>query len=497
MSTARKSPIVDSSGDNLVAVDGPSGVRYESQQQWMQTQRHWEAGETNRLNEAHWSLAQSSDRPINDWLVEQLSILRARTTYEARNNGTITGMVGTLANDVVGPDGPTHEVQSSNKLYNDAAERAWRDWFSSPTFRPDYSGASLLRSWVKKLPICGEFLAQVDTDPMADGPVKMRLRRKHPRDLASPIDSIGNERTILGVEFETVELDRPSRYWINKRTAGGFLQEVEPWPADLVVHGFIDEEEEQARGYPWLIPSLPPAADLRDYDDRVQDAAMSMTDHSCMLYNTESTDQVMTPEATTFERRTIKMAPPGWQPFNIGAGQPPVQYPDYRAERQREIGAPVNMPLMILRQDASNHNYSSARFDGQGWARFIQWLQNWLGGTERSVGPLNRLVALVLAEARFDDPVLQNPPPDAVSVFTWPVRPHVDTLKEAKGTTERLTNRTVTTAKALNDLGTTVDQHIASELATIAKYEAAGLPLPPHLAPPEPVIAPVKEPVSG
>jgi hypothetical protein len=104
---------------------------------------------------------------------------------------------------------------------------------------------------------------------------------------------------------------------------------------------------------------------------------------------------------------------------------------------------------------------------------------------------------MVVAEARFDDSALRTTPSDAVFLFTWPVRPHVDTLKEAKGTTERLANGTITTAKAMSDLGTTVDQHITSELATVAKYEAAGLPLPPHLVQPEPVAEPELEAVSG
>jgi capsid protein len=478
MSTARKSPIVDASGDNLIAVDGPGGVRYTSKQEWMGTVRNWEAGETNRLNQAHWSTAAVSGRPINDWLTEQLTIIRDRTVFETRNNGTLTGMVGTLANDVVGPDGPTLEVQSSDERYNTAAEKAWRDWFRAPTFRSNYSGASLLRSWVKPLPTCGEFLAQVDTDPTADSQVKMRLRRKHPRDLASPLDASGDPRIVLGVEFETAELDRPSRYWINKATADGFREEVEPWPADLVIHGFIDDEAKQARGYPWIISSLTPAADLRDYDDNVQDAAVSMAENSTLLFNTNSEDPQLTPEGTTYERRTIKMAPPGWQPFNIGAGQPPVQYPDYRSERQREIFAPMSMPLMIGRNDASNHNYSSARFDGQGWARFIQWLQNWIGGTERSVGPLTRLVKIVLAEARFDDSALRITPPDVVITFTWPVRPHVDRLKEASGAEKELLMGTQSLTGLLAESGKTLDKHIQTCKSEREKLVAAGLPLP-------------------
>ncbi|KKM81988.1 hypothetical protein LCGC14_1324160, partial [marine sediment metagenome] len=182
MSPARKTKIVDASGDRMVVVDGPDGTRFVSQQQWM-TSRRWEAAETNRLNEAHWAHATQSDRPVNDWLEEQLPTLRARATYEERQNPIITGAIGTLSDDVVGPDGPTPEVQSSSKAFNAAAERVWRKWFAAPTFRPNVSGASVLRLWVEDLPRCGEFLSEIATDPFAEGPVKMRLRLKHPRDL--------------------------------------------------------------------------------------------------------------------------------------------------------------------------------------------------------------------------------------------------------------------------------------------------------------------------
>lgn len=479
MSTARKSPILDSSGDPYVATPSDTGTRYESMPLFMG--RHFEAAETNRLNEAHWARAAQSDRPLNDWLDEELDEVRARSTYESRQNGTISGMVGTLADDVVGPDGPTVEVQSDNTAYNDAAEAAWRDWFRAPTFRPNVSGAMLLRLWVENLPKCGEFLAQIATDPRAIGPVKMRLRPKHPRDLVSPIDKTGAPRMVMGVEFETADLDRPLRYWINKTAADGYSVEAEPWPADLVIHEFLLKEEGQARGFPWLTPSLQPAADLRDYDDQVQDASRLMADQACLLYNRDPTEQSMTPESTTFERRTIKMAPPGWEPYSLNAAQPPVQYPEYRAERQREIGRPMSMPLMIMRLDASNHNYSSARFDGQGWARFVQWIQSYLSGTDKSVGTLTRLFEMVIAEARFVVPALRTPPADLTLQWTWPARPHVDPLKEAAASEKNLATRKSTLTEELAAEGKSLDPHIATLAREAEKFEKAGLPLPAYM----------------
>jgi capsid protein len=479
MSQARTSKILDADGNRMVVLSTPEGNQYESMPTWMA--RHWEAAETTRLNSAHWTYAVAADRSINDWLSDQLTEVRARSIYESRQNGTISGMVGTLADDVVGPDGPSLEIQSDNEEYNNAAEAVWKEWFKAPTFRPNVSGASLLRLWVENLPRCGEFIAQIATDNRSDGPVKMRIRPKHARELVNPMDRAGDPRLVMGVEFESTELDRPQRYWFSKPSVDGYSTVTEPWPPDLVIHEFLLKEEKQARGFPWLTPSLQPAADLRDYDDQVQDASRQMADQFGMLYN-ENPDEVWpTPESSTVERRTIKMAPPGWKPFVYTAGPPPVQYPDYRAERQREIGRPMSMPLMIMRLDASRHNYSSARFDGQGWARFVRWVQYFISGTDKSYGTLNRLVDLVLAEARFKVPALRIRPTSVVYQWTWPVRPHVDPLKEAAASEKRLLIGTATLTSELAENGVTLDSHIRTRASEIKKYKAAGLPLPAHM----------------
>lgn len=478
MTTAHKTKIVDADGKHLVAVTGERSVCYVSQEQWL-TSRSFEAAETTRLNEAHWGMVGASDAPINDWLNDKLSTLRARVIYEERQNPTVTGAINTLSDDVVGPDGPTPEVQSSSKPFNDAAERVWRAWFAAPTFRPNVSGASVLRGWVEDLPRCGEFLARIGTDEAAEGPVKLRLRLNHPRDLASPIDQSGDTRMVMGVEFETVELERPLRYWINKRSSDGYRMEVEPWPAELVVHEFVGKEAVQARGWPWLTSALSTAADTRDFGDQVLDGARLAADMSVLLYTDDATENSMQAlPSSTFQRRTIRMAPPGWKPYTVAASQPPAQYAEYMAEQERKIGAPLSMPLMILRRDASGHNYSSARFDGQGYGRFVRKTQNFISGTPKSTGVLTRLLWMVVAEARFDDPALRNPPPDARVVWTHPARPHVDRLKESSGAEKELLMGTLTATDLLGEAGKTLDSHLRTRKAEIAAYEDAGVPPP-------------------
>jgi len=450
--------------------------RYVSQPNW--SARRWESAETNRLNQAHWLWAQ--DESINAWLSEQLSTLRARSGYEAKQNGMVLGMLNTYTDILVGSDGPTLQVLSDDEEYNKALKQVWQDWFYRPTPRPNVSGTALLKLWIRGLWKCGEFLAQILTDDTAEGPVQMRVKPIHPRRLATPPDLAGNPNCFMGVEYDG--LGRPARYHVQDQQGigtGWGLTNYSRIPADLIIHEYIFEEEDQGRGVPWLTTALSPSGDLRDYDDQVQDAARQMADQSMMLYNDRpDVEASMVPESARVERRTVKMAPPGWKPFVYNATQPPVQYPDYRAERQRELGRPQSIPLLLIRLDSSKHSWSSARVDLQPFKQALASIQTWLSGSEKSYGTLNRLVDEVAREARFKVPVLRRKPPKVLYQWTWPQLPYVDPKKEKGAQETGLRNMTTTMTEALGAEGKTLETHVATLRRERQVLTEAGLPLP-------------------
>ncbi|MHB8953560.1 MAG: phage portal protein [Pirellulaceae bacterium] len=452
--------------------------RYESAPLWT---RRWDAGNTDRLNQAHWLYAQ--DQSLNAWLSEQLPTIRGRASYEVKNNGMLKGMIATHADDIVGPDGPQLQVQSDDDRYNEALEELWRQWFYAPTHIPNMSGSALLRLWVKSLWKQGGFLAQIITDSMAEGPVKLRLRPMHTRRLGTPAQLVGNDLVYNGVEYDL--LGRPVRYWIQQQRGIGTgyvnVTSYDPVPADLVIHEYIRDEEDQGIGDPWLSPSLQPSADLRDYDDAVQDAARQLADNTPVLKAVGSDVVTWTnPESMTRERRVVPMLPPGWEAQWPNATQPAAQYPEYRGERMREFGRPVGMPLMLIRLDSSKHNYSSARFDSQVYDRAVLGIQSWLSGSEQSYGTLNRLVDEIAKEARFSVPELRSKPNRVVYEWTWPKRPHVDPSKEANGDQTALQTGTLTEIDVLASRGETLERHIAKKRRVLAAYEAAGMDPPDY-----------------
>lgn len=470
--------VVVGAGFEQAVPQSEQAARYETAPLWT---RRWDAANTDRLNQAHWVYAQ--DESLNAWLSQQLPTIRGRASYEVKNNGILKGMIATHADDIVGPDGPQLQVQSDDDRYNEALEELWRQWFYAPTHLVNISGAALLKLWIKSLWRQGGFLAQIYTDEQADGPVKMRLRPMHTRRLGTPAQLAGNDLIYHGVEYDLI--GRPVRYWIQQQRGigTGFVNvtSYDPVPSDLIIHEFIRDEEDQGLGDPWLSPSLQPSADLRDYDDAVQDAARQLADNTPVLKATGSDVVTWTnPETMTRERRVVPMLPPGWEAQWPNATQPAAQYPDYRGERMREFGRPVGMPLMLIRLDSSKHNYSSARFDSQVYDRAVAGLQMWLSGSEQNYGTLNRLLDEIAKEARFTIPELRVRPPRVTYEWTWPKRPHVDPSKEANAERTSLEIGTTTEIDVLASRGETLERHIAKKKRIRDEYTAAGLEPPDY-----------------
>lgn len=435
------------------------------------TMRRWDAAQTHRLNQAHW--ASATGQSINADLATYLETLRIRCLHEAANNPMVEGVIHTHAVDIVGSDGPALQVLGGPKSYGDKLEELWRQWWAMPDVAGQMSGADFLQQWVRMLWCCGEWLAQIVTDNGADEPIKTRLLSLHPRRLASPPEAIGDEVIALGVR--RTKSGKPVAYYIAEELAGGVFA-LQSWKTQTIaaaniIHGYRIVEPGQARGYPWLSAALSVIADLRDYDVQVLDAARMAANFGIVLSTSDpSVNVVEVNESTELERGTMRTAPPGYAVNQVSPQQPSTQYVDYRAERQREIGRAVNMPLMMVRLDSQNHNYSSARFDAQIYQRGLRSVQSWIARVA-----LDRLVNLVAREAQVARE-LPEQPKDVRYQWTWPMPPHVDPKKEADAERTRLESGTLTYAGALAAHGLELDSVIAQRQREKEQLEEAGLP---------------------
>lgn len=444
--------------------------------------RRWDASETTRLNSAHWTPATGAT--LNEDLVGTLNTIRARCAHEASTNGIVEGMINTYAVDLVGRNGPTLAVVSDDNSYNTALEQIWAEVAECPDANGELSLAESLQRDVWLWFTCGEHLYIETNDPRATTPVQVRWATVDPRRLDTDPRYLGDALTAMGVRRSRT--GRPLAYTIadlNFQGAYTFWNlTYSEYSADEVIHQFKRFEPLQVRGVPYLASTLQVAADLRDFDVQVLDAARLAASQSLFWY-TDHPDldpiQFDSSETQDIKRNQQQVGPAGWKPMGLTPTQPGPQYVDFRLERLRELGRPVSMPLMKILLGSERHNFASARMDNQNYQIALGVDR---GRTERQT--LNRMVNAVAAEASLvrrpgtGSGYWLPPRPRRVQyVWTWPMQPHVDPIKEANAQRVRmLETRTLTFAQACAENGVDEDAVLASWKRTFGKLAEAGLP---------------------
>jgi len=413
--------------------------------------RIWDAAQTHRLNEKHWQGVLAQGQSINSHLMMWLETIRTRSEHEIFNNSHAEGIVFSHTVDMFGKDGPILQVQSDDEKYNKKLEAVWRKWWLKPDINEQLAGVDMLRLWWRAIWSNGEFLVQIvnmkkaESAPGRDArskktdDVEARLHNLDPRRLTTPIDQTKPD-VMLGVKRN--ETGKPVAYFIAKPLDLMF-QHTDPlktdeFPPEVIIHGFIMLVANQVRGIPWLTTALPVIADLRDYDTNVLHAANLAAAQGAFLWTDHHSVQIAEADEQVIvelEPDMLQTIPPGYKVEQMNPRQPAANYVQFRKERHGDLGRGVDMPAMITRRDSSGHNYSSARFDDQGYRRGIDLNRGWL---ER--GTLNRLVNLVARESNLANLAAggTSAPEDVTYKWNWPAAPHVDPQKEGKGIEIRL-----------------------------------------------------------
>jgi len=438
------------------------------------TLRRFEGAETNRTNQNNWRGAH--DQSINQDIGFGLETLRARCHYESENNPVIKGMINTYCNHLIGPVGPALQVQSADIAYNAMLENAFRIFAEFADIRGT-SLAEIIRVWVRNLFLDGEFLALETSNDLTDSPIRFCLQTIAPRRLNNlfvnyPIDGT---QIFMGVEADAA--GRVKQYHIlDEKIVSGVMVtgfQTITIPASAAHHCFVREEPDQLRGVPWLASALPVIADMRAYDRAVLKAAHNAAKFASIMQTSNPNiehEEIPGGAAMDIKEDAIQAIPPGWSLQQMTPQQPMTEYPAYRAERHRDIGRVVSMPLMILDLNSANHSYSGGRIDMQVYGSELEDKEGWL---ERVI--LNKLVWRVEQEARLSVG-LGARPADARLSWTWNQLPHVDPLKEAMGERVELENGTLPFSVACARKGLDPEKVIEMRKADNEKLAAAGLP---------------------
>ena len=441
-------------------------------EQWdgHKARQSFEGAQTNRLNQAQWATADARD--INTIIEQDLPTLRTRSRYEGRNNPFVRGVMETYAHAVVGPEGPALQIEcDSSKQFADALEKAWRNFSDDGDTSRDQTLPDLLSLQFRGLWDSGEFLLQHYLSP--DG---VRVNDIDPARLNNAglfTAAADGNHMIMGVE--RTKYGKAVRYFIQGEQYGyggavpsGEYQAVN---ADFIIHGRQTWYPNQVRGVPWLAPALDSIGHAREYDRAVLEAAKTAAKLSLWLENPNSEGAALTaPDFYEIEAGMAATGPPGWVSKQLKAEQPTAQYKDLQNEYLRRIGRAKGVPLMLVRLDAADHTYSSARFDAQIFQVHARADQAWLRRTE--LEPLLRRVAQFVAITEFKGQI-----PEYRANWIFNAIPHVDPLKEAMAERVQLENGTLTLSEVCASRGIDLDAHIERMRREMAAIEAAGLPL--------------------
>lgn len=339
----------------------------------------------NRLNQGHFARAngQSINEELNNWLPS----LMAWCEFEYSRSPLFQGVVNTFKDDVVGRDGPLLQVTSDYQAFNDAVEEAWWEVFDDPDPSHRYGGVECMKTWVQGLLIAGSYV-NINATVERDFPVSFGWRAVHARRLVTPSQFAGDPDVAFGTRYNPTTgapiehyIAKPARY-AGMANSGALSTEFDTVPAAALQHCFIPFEPEQLTGSPLLSVSIETAADLRDYDKYVMQAAKNAAAHAVGL-------QVMHPEAVvdpdpipgnTYQVRPgeVNVAPLGWAWQSLTATQPNAQYTEFRHERGAEIGRPIHMPLLVVFLTAAEANFASAQYEGTVYTDGVASIQGFI-----------------------------------------------------------------------------------------------------------------------
>lgn len=458
----------------------PSPLPLEASQAMRGRFGRWDSKNTDRLNSAHWGKA--SGMPINAELAYASNWLRAQSEYEISSNPVMEGMVNSHITDVVGPEGPSYRVTSSDPEYNKKREKIWREWARHAGANRQLSLVEILSGWVRSLWKAGEFGTQMINDAKADGPIKMRLLPVHMHRLLTPPEMLGDPDVALGVRRD--ENRNPVSYYVSEPYIFGpfevYTGEFYEVRYEDFIHGYEMTEEDQVRGVPWLATSLDTVGQIRDWDKSMLDLAeiTGKTGIVWSLKNPECPIPINPGTSAPMERGQHTFGPMGWEPEQITPTQPSGDQQSFRAEKKAEVGRGRCIPPILINLDSSKSSYSSCRFDNQPYWRTIGYTQGWLG----RIG-LDRMEAVVIREAELAGE-LEEAPDEVQHHWGWIKPPHVDPTKEAVAERTYLQNGTLAYSEAVLSHGHDPDRVIEIRARDAQRLEEAKLPAIPGIPDP-------------
>jgi len=445
--------------------------------------RSYDAAAFSRHITPHFTFADNLD--ADSLIRKDIETLRNRARYEIRNNSYASGIVDTMANDMIGT-GPRLQILSDNNDFDSRVENLFGQWCLNADIEGRMKFKEILQlagAWQQAE--SGEaFILLQSAEPAkhwlrARPEVRLRLLVIEPDRVAVPMLLNVTNKIRDGIEYD--EFGRPIKYYILKnhpgsaRAIGNFL-DYDVINAAHVIHLYKQKRPGQSRGVPWITPALPLFANLRRYTLATLEGAETAANISAAL-KTQVTGEIFEDEIEAMDeveipRNAMLTLPAGSEMQQFKPEQPTTTYKDFKHEILNEIARCINMPFNIAAANSSGYNYASGRLDWQVYYRFIRTTRCWL---EDHV--CDRVFYTWLKEAIMI-PALKIPTMDIEKVnfkWFWPGSEHVDPLKEAKAQESRLKSMTSTLSEEYATQGKDWERQIRQKAKELDLLEELGI----------------------
>jgi len=424
-------------------------------------------------------------------------LLRARARRLCRDNGYMSGFLGDLRTNVVGPTGiklkskVTTVTDTLHQATNDKIEAAWSDWSLPENCSADRHDdwPSLQRLIMSTIAMDGECILRkrpyfgnahgfalqlIDSDQLDE----------YYNRLPDPNGAVNEIR--LGVEVDRYYAPVAYHIW-NRHPADGGLRFRERVDASEIIHLFVRYRTNQTRGVTWLAPVITDSWMYGGYTEaelvaaRVHAAQMGViktTDPmngTALDPNEEPKQRKLTAAAGTFAELL-----PGQELQMFAPEHPSTAFKDFTNTILRGIARGLGNSYMTFTGDLNGTSYSSGRIGLLAERDLYRTIQFWL------MGALCRPVylewirnALLTGAVKLDSRLASD-----YSDVAWKARGWgwIDPLKDVQSRILGIQHGMDSRTDALEDEGEDLEdtfQKLQREQELAAKYDIEIVPAAP------------------
>lgn len=356
--------------DNLIGFISPeAGARREAWRRALDEQRHYDAGNYDRLN-AGWiaynQSAEQTDRYNRD-------VVRARARDLERNSDMANSVIGAFKRNIIGR-GRTLQAKTGSEALDAEIEEAWQEWCKRKNcdVTETQSFNQMLRMAVRRKKVDGGILFKKCYTTGGLLPFKLQALEVDELDTGRTAPKNKNCRVSGGIELNTY--NKAVGYWIKQYTVDGFGGTDSLYvPAKDIIFYYTKNRPSQVREMSDMAPTITRIRDANEFMTAVSVKERIAACLSVFIKKTIPTTGIGRGSAAVgagpqrdYEGKTIS---PGMiKELNAGdeiqVVNPTGQATDaasYIKLQQRLVGAGQGLSYEATSRDMSQSNYSSAR----------------------------------------------------------------------------------------------------------------------------------------